>query len=354
MAGNLMVNEILRLGSRAKEAASPLPGQRPIHQYGSCVSILAVPKNVAGMQSPLGTPAAVELNETEALGQLAFEIRQSPKFAHAKNRRARKNERWDFGVNDVSPNIAPQSPLVSSAEEQPLTMPTSQRMTGRIAIGIVIVNGPDTDLKFSDTEKLHVVAEVQEGLSWLASLSAEAKVTWIYDLQDVNVQVLDNYPLGSYEEMEAPWRDPALQTMGFTSGFTGIREYIEDLRTKLRTDWTFSAFFTKYRTRHFAYATIGGPRLVMQYDNDAWGPNNIDRVFAHETCHVFGAPDEYFGSGCDCGGSWGYYRVPNGNCEPCASGGGVDCIMRSNEWAVCPFTRAHLGFPGVGPSTVVS
>ena len=44
----------------------------------------------------------------------------------------------------------------------------------------------------------------------------------------------------------------------------------------------------------------------MQYAIDGWGPNNIDRVFAHETCHIFNAPDEYAASGCDCGGAWEY------------------------------------------------
>jgi hypothetical protein len=82
----------------------------------------------------------------------------------------------------------------------------------------------------------------------------------------------------------------------------------------------------------------------MHYDNDGWGPNNIDRVFAHETGHIFGAPDEYAASGCNCGGSHGHFGQANGNCENCAPGGGVQCIMRANTWAMCSFTPLHLGY----------
>ena len=69
-----------------------------------------------------------------------------------------------------------------------------------------------------------------------------------------------------------------------------IQNYVYD------TDWGYCAFFTKYPVGHFAYAYLGGPYLVMQYAIDGWGPNNIDRVFAHETCHIFNAPDDYAAS----------------------------------------------------------
>lgn len=82
----------------------------------------------------------------------------------------------------------------------------------------------------------------------------------------------------------------------------------------------------------------------MNYANDGWGPDNIDRVFAHETGHVFNAPDEYAKSGCDCGGEWGYFGTPNLNCANCADGGSVACIMRSNSWAMCKFTPGHYGW----------
>lgn len=132
--------------------------------------------------------------------------------------------------------------------------------------------------------------------------------------------------------------------LGWGAGMSNVGAYVQDLRSRLHTRWGYCAYFTKYPTGHFAYASLGGPRLVMQYSNDGWGPDNIDRVFAHETGHIFGCPDEYASSGCNCGGQWGYLRTPNSNCVNCADGGGVDCIMRSNDWAMCEFTRTHLGW----------
>jgi hypothetical protein len=124
-----------------------------------------------------------------------------------------------------------------------------------------------------------------------------------------------------------------------------VNSYVQKLRADLGTKWAYCAFFTKYPVPHFAYASIGGPRMVMDFENDGWGPDNIDRVFAHETGHIFGAPDEYASANCNCGGSWGHFNKPNTNCANCASDGGVDCLMKANSWAMCDWTPWHLGFP---------
>ena len=166
-------------------------------------------------------------------------------------------------------------------------------------------------------------------------------VTWAYDIRIVTIAT---EPDPAVPGLEALWRDPAMSQLGFGTGMGAVSSYVQKLRADLATTWAYCAFFTKYPVGHFAYASIGGPRLVMQYANDGWGPDNIDRVFTHETGHIFGAPDEYASSNCNCGGSWGFFQEPNTNCAVCASGGGVECLMRANTWAMCQWTPRHLGF----------
>jgi hypothetical protein len=112
-------------------------------------------------------------------------------------------------------------------------------------------------------------------------------------------------------------------------------------------DGAYVAFFTKYQQFHFAFAFLGGGPIYMQYSNGNWGKDQIDRVFAHETGHVFSAPDEY--GGCNCGANYGEgtCHTRNYNCVSCPSPDSrVPCIMDRNTFKVCRFTEAHIGWCG--------
>ena len=274
------------------------------------------------------------LDEEESLGLEAFSLRLSPEYKEAKAERPLDDEPWDTedALNPDAHEVAGSAEVRSAAEAQ---APTSSRLTGKVAVGIIIVEGPTNDLKFSAAERLKVVAEVQNGLSWLGSQSSPAGISWVYDIKVVSLTVKPGPNNETGDQKEKRWRDPAMAKLGFGAGMAGVQAYVDKLRQTKATNWAYCGFFTKYPLGHFAYASIGGPRLVMAYDNDGWGPDNIDRVFAHETGHIFNAPDEYASSGCNCGGSWGAFGMPNTNCENCAPGGGVPCIMKSNTWAMC-------------------
>jgi hypothetical protein len=146
-------------------------------------------------------------------------------------------------------------------------------------------------------------------------------------------------PIGlTREEAESLWRDPALAALGQPPGAAGASKYVDHLREKLGTQWAYVAFFTKHPTTWFAYAKT--PRVVMRY-----GSSDFDRVYAHETGHIFGAPDEYKSSGCTCGKLAGrFFRQANNNCALCDPDEGAPCIMRSNSSAVCGYTPKHFGW----------
>jgi hypothetical protein len=355
MAGDLsvverMLIEGVPLESRTGLAARAVPGTAagdlPIHSYGR-LRIVADIRPDAEAQAAAGSQfkasaAALpgRLSMTESMGLAAFELRSSNAYRAAKANRPRANQSWDMGR---CTNVVPIPPAVvaAAAARARVTGPTSAYLEGSVAVGIVIVEGPTADLKFSAAERTKVVAEVQNGLGFLATSNPVAGITFTYDIHDVTLTVAAN---PNAPDLEALWRDPTMAMLGFTPDWAGVAAYVEDLRTRFGTRWTYCAFFTKYPLFHFAYAGIGGPRLVMQYANDGWGPDNIDRVFAHETGHIFGAPDEYTSSGCNCGGAWGRFGLPNLNCESCAAGGGVPCLMRANTFALCDYTPGHLGW----------
>jgi len=118
-------------------------------------------------------------------------------------------------------------------------------------------------------------------------------------------------------DREELWRNPAMTKLGFSANFDGVKDFAAEQRTTHKTQWAVVGFFTRYPLKHFGYAAR--PRIVMGVDNGSWGMDNIDRVFAHETGHIFGAPDEYASSGCNCGGMHGYFRLPNKNCANCST-----------------------------------
>jgi hypothetical protein len=303
------------------------------------------------------------LDRTETLGLEAFRLRASAAYKRGKQSRPRDGQQWDMthACTDVAPPRGAAAPRTDAATPQTAlratvaatvpdgtttvpgdagAAPLSSYLEGSVAVGLVLVEGPTPDLQFTAAERTKVVAEAQNGLSWLAAANPAADVTFSYDIQIVRI---DRPTDTSQEDLEAVWRDPVMAKLGYQANFDGVYDYADAVRGQLGTRWGYVIFMTKYPVRYFAYASIGGPRLVLTYDNDGWGPDNLDRVIAHESCHIFGAVDEYASSGCDCGGAFGRFGVPNGNCDACAAAP-VDCLMRGNTFNFCRYTPAHVGW----------
>lgn len=347
MAGDVDTDEFLLSGALATTGA-PVP---VLHDYGRRVKIgLGIP-TPAMTAMAIAPPEPGKPTLSERLGEQAFSLRQSSDFGRAKRARAYGGRSWGTQDSGPQPLVARTDPSTPSSSELPFSLmgsppapSLSDRLAGRIALGVIIVSGPTPALTITDDEQIKIAAEVQNGLTWLASESPARDVTWAQHFETLTVTVPDQSSAPHWEAYEAPWRDAALAQLGMPPGLGGARAYAQKLMADLGADRAYCAFFTKYTLWHFAYANMGGPRLVMQYGNDGWGPDNIDRVFAHETCHIFGAPDEYRASNCDCGGAYGPESLPNGNCESCAPGGGQRCIMRANDWVMCDYTSRHLGY----------
>lgn len=349
MAGDLSISERVFLKPRELDAdafRAAAPDVFVLHEYGERVRITADDADefralgAAFPDDDIAVGDATELDPEGRLGLDAFELRTSSEFRTAAESHPLNGRQWDY----AGPMNAPDPPPDGAGEEiGAAKAPAAARpLAGRIAVWTVIVGGPAPALQFTAQEQTDLAAQIQNGLTFLGG-QKPGGITWVHETTVVAISEPVLGPGGSYQTYEAVFRDPALAHMGFAAGTAGVAAAVADLCTRKSCGNGMLAFFTKYPTGHFAYAWPNDAYLVMNHANDGYGPGRIDRVFAHETCHLFGCPDEYAASGCTCDGSWGSSGGPNSNCENCSGVTTPDCIMRKNEWAICPFTRGHLG-----------
>ncbi|HEX8159497.1 MAG TPA: hypothetical protein VF526_19095 [Solirubrobacteraceae bacterium] len=330
--------------SDALRTESTTPPPRVLQRFGDRVEIRAgTGAGKAPVIPEFPDSLLEELSETERFGVEALQLRASSDFIAAKANRPGDGKVWNMGGCAGAPMPKPRAEAGAGARDAGAGAPaSSEYLMGSVALGVVIVNGPTPATQFTAAEQTKIVAEVQAGAAWLAAFNWWAGVSFNYDIRPVNIATQPN---ATASDNESRFRDPAVGALGFQANWNGVFDYINWLRTNRHTQWTYCVFFVKgYPVDHFAYASIGGPRIVMEYANDGWGPDNIDRVFAHESGHIFGCPDEYSSSGCTCGGSWGRFGEPNTNCENCAGAAGTGCLMRANEWLMCGATKRHLGW----------
>jgi hypothetical protein len=223
------------------------------------------------------------------------------------------------------------------------------KLEGEISVGVVFVESSrDGGPKFSTSTRNNLEAEITDGLDWLADEApAAANVTWVYDWQYVSVDVAN----GTNSSTEDYWRDPAMAQVSYhgnsySAAWSSVAEYRDDMRVRNRSAHALVIFVTPYATEWHAYAS--GRRVTLANRNNwgGWGIGTIDRITAHEVCHLFGSADEYTGSGTPCSSCstlHGCYSIPNGNCGACARPF-QDCVMDSNQKRLCPWTRAHIGW----------
>jgi hypothetical protein len=206
-----------------------------------------------------------------------------------------------------------------------------------------------------------VVAEIAAALEWVRVQEPQAGLSFVYHVVAGRVQPAGRTgyepirraadPLGSTGE--DLWVKQILGKLGYTSGdrFARSRALASDTRRADGTDWAVTLFVVdslndsdgKFADGRFAYAWVGGPHVVMTYDNQAWGIARMDQVFRHEIQHVFYAYDEYVQSACACPDHRGYLDGANVNCTVCNPVAAA-CVMIANGDAMCEATRRQVGW----------
>lgn len=283
---------------------------------------------------------------TARLALKAWEDRSHPRYREGKRERRLRDCPWtvadriETGNFDGDGHPSPSPP--------PRATDLSPYLVGSAAVTLYFIDGPAPALQFDEAEKQFIFTEVQEGLTFLQNEGRRrgVPIRWDIDQKAVAVAVEPDpgLPAADWRGRENRWCHPALQALGFTPDDRGLDDLAHSTRRLRKTQWAFVAFFTKYPTWQFAYA--GKPRVVVRFDETlgGWGRENLHSVFAHETAHIFGCPDEYDEVGCHCEGRHGIFEHPNRNCHGCAGDDFRPCLMERNTDRICDHTAIHLGW----------
>ena len=223
---------------------------------------------------------------------------------------------------------------------------TSQAMTGLVALGLVFVSGPTYWLKFGSSEIDEAISNVIKAQRYLASVAdPNAQLRFTYYYYTVDIDAVPPASCKDTESCEKVWREPTLKALGRSS----CSVFMDVIKDAKKSKWVYLGFLHKYPSYPAdAYvATTGNQGLgyiCIKYDSWQYGP--FAHAFAHETCHVFGAADEYNFSEtikCTCGNS-GQYNVPNKNCVNCAPQ--WSCLMSDSRfaWNICEWSRGQIGW----------
>jgi len=244
--------------------------------------------------------------------------------------------------SDLSENVATPSP-------SPGYLETSEYLIGDIAVGIIFLdsNGaidPSTE-DWTYARESQVVSEIRGGLSWLATYNPNAHVSFVYD---IHYRVPTSYePIKHPYWYQQYWISEAMTHLAYpgTYYWSQVRNYINNLRDIFNTDWAFAIFLVdsyydadgKFTDGYAAYSYLGGPFLVMTYDNDGYGIGNMDWVSAHETAHIFYATDEYD----NVVEYSGYLNAPDTQYT-------TSCLMGQPiiflPWSICVNTQRQFGW----------
>ncbi len=210
----------------------------------------------------------------------------------------------------------------------------SEFMIGDVWVTLVLLesNGavdPQTE-NWSTTRIGQVKNEVLEGTQWWEDT---LRAQFPNSLQELNISVdfthADTPVPTAYEPInhgiadQSLWIDSFLSHVGYntaSSVFTDLDTWNHAQRLAHDADWALTAFVVdsladsdgKFSDGYFAYAYLGGPFMMMTYDNNGWGISRMGQVFAHEFAHIFYALDEYPGSNTYTSTS-GYYNIQNLN-----------------------------------------
>jgi hypothetical protein len=250
---------------------------------------------------------------------------------------------------------------------------TSEYMMGTVAVKVILMEstGAASMEDWSAIERSNIQNEIQQALNWWEgrfnlqgfSLPPAATLNFIFDWTHLNNPIPTiNEPVNGQGITSSlalmnghfQWIAEANAFLGFTAfadPIVNVRQYLNNFRAQMGADWAFVVFVVDSSNDpdgcfadpaptpipvgwlpSCAYATLGGPFMVMTYDNDGWGIGAMNTVCAHETGHIFYATDEYNG----ITENSGFLNVPDVE--------GSNCLMDNNALSLSIGTINQIGW----------
>jgi hypothetical protein len=253
---------------------------------------------------------------------------------------------------------------------------TSVFMMREVGVQVIFVESADDGTcnpdsgrfteNWSQPQRLHALAEIQNALTFgLARLDDDSDLVFRF-LTPLTEEI--SYEPITMEWYDTRWQEAVFANLGYTTGTHLERAYAfdNDQRSGNGFDWSFTCLMVDnecdsdglFPGGYPSYAYRFGPYTVILYSDLAGG---MARTVAHETCHIFGASDEYQNApDChdvpgECTDGYGYLHAPNQNCYYCTETQ-VPCIMRgsggSGQYPMCQWTKKQIGWwdnDGDGP-----
>jgi hypothetical protein len=221
----------------------------------------------------------------------------------------------------------------------------AEYMIGTVAVTTIFVESNGAVDPNSETwiqmRMDNVYNEIYAGLDWWEAQMPNGRLQ--FNVYTLGIQNTSFEPITRSWVDQFRWTGEILNNLGYTSG-DYVQDAIDlnnDVRNTYGADWSYIAFIVdsfndvdgSFSDGVSAYAYgLGGPFMVMTYDNGGWGISNMDNVMAHETGHMFYATDEYTRPG-----EWsGYLNILEQD--------GSGCLMDTASWCLSTATEHQIGW----------
>lgn len=254
--------------------------------------------------------------------------------------------------------LAPGDGSAAGSYSDTYLFDTSSYMFGSAAVDVIFMESDGSEESQSETwsssQKTKALNEIRTGLDfWEGEAPGRLSFEISSRTLDTGVEPIEHPgPTGSECDNQWRWIQDAMDQLGYTdttlecdetfsgSTYVAVYERNHDLRNAKGTDWATTIFLVdsqndgdgRFADDFFAYAYLNGPFMIMTWDNNGWGPDNMDRVGAHEMGHIFGATDEYNGEA----ETWGYLWAQDDD--------GSSCLMDDNDYCLSTGSKHQVGW----------